>query len=167
MNRNTRITPAESRARRQVSELGIDESSMLVVSNVFRVANMARNHFERSLLSKNGLTFSGFTVLWVLWVNGKMESGQLADESGVSKSTLTGIVKTLEKQSLVTRKPHAVDGRRVFVHPSRKGNALIKRLFPQFNAIERELTDDLSRTEKRDLIRSLRVMLHARDDVTD
>ncbi|MEM7292221.1 MAG: MarR family winged helix-turn-helix transcriptional regulator [Pseudomonadota bacterium] len=163
MTRDSSITPAETLATKQVRELGVDEQSMLVVSNIFRVSNLVRNYTERHLLNEYGLTFSGFTVLWVLWVNGKTESRALAEESGVSKSTLTGIVNTLEKNALVTRKPHAHDGRRVFVHTTAKGRATMKKVFPVFNSIEALFTSDLSVREKDALIRSLRIILHTLD----
>lgn len=120
--RDTTITPAEEAALKQVSSLNIDEDSMFAVSNVFRVANLVRNYTERNLLNDYGLTFSGFTVLWVLWINGRMESRALADESGISKSTLTGVVKTLEKQSLVVRKPHAQTVAKYLFTPRAKVN---------------------------------------------
>lgn len=89
---------------------------MAAISNVFRVSVLFRGHAERRLLLKHNLTFSGFTVLWVLWVFGEMESNQLAEECGVSKGTLTGIVSTLEKYGFAQRKPHSIDGRRKLVH---------------------------------------------------
>ena len=161
--RDTTITPAEELALKQVSSLDIDEDSMFAVSNIFRVANLVRNYTERNLLSDHGLTFSGFTVLWVLWINGKMESRELADESGISKSTLTGVVKTLEKQALVIRKPHAQDGRKVFVHPTAKGRTTMNTIFPVFNSFEAMFTQDLSDKEKSNLTRSLRIILHSLD----
>ena len=106
------------------------------------------------------LSFSGFTVLWVLWVWGPMESRALAEESGISKSTLTGVVKTLERLGFAARKPHAMDGRRVFVQATREGISAMRTIFPHFNEIEATVTRDLSAGEKEDLARMLRIMLH-------
>lgn len=161
MTRDTTITESEALAQAQVESLDVDVSSMLAVSNIFRVANAVRNFTERNLLSAHGLTFTGFTVLWVLWVRGAQESGVLAVESGISKSTLTGVVKTLETQALVKRKPHATDGRRVFVHVTRKGRAKMRQIFPRFNAIEAEITAELSGEEKQALTRTLRIIMHS------
>lgn len=136
---------------------------MFAVSNVFRVANKVRNFAERTILSEHKLTFSGFTVLWVLWINGKMESQALANESGVSKSTLTGIVKTLEKQSIVVREPDTKDRRRVFVSATPKGKKTMSQIFPEFNLLEAAVTKDLTAQEKNSLARMLRIVLHSLD----
>ena len=161
MPADTSVTRAELEARKRVESLGIDVDAYAAVSNIFRVANAVRNYTERNLLSEFNLSFSGFTVLWVLWVWGPKESYALAEESGISKSTLTGVVKTLERLGLAARKPHAADGRRVLVRATRKGASTMRRIFPRFNEVEALVTRDLSAREKENLARSLRVMLHS------
>ena len=161
MPRDASVTRAEREARKRVEALGIDVDAYAAVSNIFRVANAVRNYTERNLLSEFNLTFSGFTVLWVLWVWGPKESYALAEESGISKSTLTGVVKTLERLGLATRRPHASDGRRVLVRATRKGMTAMRRIFPRFNEIEALVTRDLSSGEKENLARTLRIMLHS------
>ncbi|MDE0389278.1 MAG: hypothetical protein OXI75_11325, partial [Rhodospirillales bacterium] len=88
MSREVALTREEREARARVEGLGIDIDAFAAVSNVFRVANAVRNYMERNLLAEYRLSFSGFTVLWVLWVWGPRESHVLAEESGISKSTL-------------------------------------------------------------------------------
>ena len=161
MPRDASVTRAELEARKRVEALGIDVDAYAAVSNIFRVANAVRNYTERNLLSEFNLSFSGFTVLWVLWVWGPKESYARAEESGISKSTLTGVVKTLEGLGLAARTPHAADGRRVLVRATRKGIATMRRIFPRFSEIEALVTGDLSSQEKESLARSLRVMLHS------
>ena len=161
MPRDASVTRAELEARKRVEALGIDVDAYAAVSNIFRVANAVRNYTERNLLSEFNLSFSGFTVLWVLWVWGPKESYALAEESGISKSTLTGVVKTLERLGLAARKPHAVDGRRVLVQATRKGISTMRKIFPRFNEVEALVTRDLAAEEKESLARSLRVMLHS------
>ena len=86
------------RAERDVQDrlhgLGIDVDldfvSMAAVANVFRVASAARGHLERTVLADAGLSFTAFTVMWVLWVWGEMESRELAIDAGVTKGTLDG-----------------------------------------------------------------------------
>ena len=45
-----RISPPELAACTRVGDLNVDLPSMAVISNVFRVANAARNHLERHVL---------------------------------------------------------------------------------------------------------------------
>ena len=116
--------------------------------------------FETPLLTRHGLSFTGFTVLWVLWVWGRRESHQLAEESAVSKSTLTGIIKTLHGLKLVERNNHPTDGRRLVITPTRKAVQLMEDLFPKFNKLEKEVTRGLTKQDKSDLIKKLRTVLH-------
>ena len=57
-------------------------SAMAVVSNVYRAANAVRNHLERTVLAPHGLTWTGWVVLWVIWIWGEIESRHVAAEAG-------------------------------------------------------------------------------------
>ena len=160
MDRDTTITPAEKAAIERVRALGIDTRSMSAISNVFRVANSLRNYSEQNLLKEFGLSFSGFTVLWVLWVWGPKESHVLAAESGIAKSTLTGVMKTLQNLGFASRMSHPSDRRRVVVTITSSGARIMRKIFPRFNQIEVNATADLTKGEKTDLAHALRVILH-------
>ena len=62
--------------------MSIDFKAMGVVSNLFRAANSARNHLEREVLKKHGLSWTGFVVLWVVWVWDSIETSEIAEEVG-------------------------------------------------------------------------------------
>ena len=81
----------------------LDFASMLAVSNIFRAAGAVRRRAEREVLNDAGLSWGGFTILWVLWIWGEMETSRLAAECDLAKGTLTGMLTTLEKQHLVVR----------------------------------------------------------------
>ena len=63
---------------RQVSTLlrgmNIDFKAMAVISNLFRAASAVRKHLEREVLAKYGLSWTGFVVLWVVWVWEQVET---------------------------------------------------------------------------------------------
>ncbi len=158
--RDTSRTIQERIATTHVKDLDVDIDAMAAISNIFRVSVLFRNLAEKKFLDTHKLSFSGFTLLWVLWVFGRMETYQLAEECGVAKGTLTGIVSTLEKNGLAERKPHATDGRRRLVQLTRKGNALMKKLFLQINKLEQEFVGELKKSELTDLSRLLRIVLH-------
>jgi len=143
-----------------VKHLDVDVDAMAAISNISRVGLMFRNRAEKKLLDNHNLSFSGYTLLWVLWVFGKMESHQLAAECGIAKGTLTGIVSTLEKYGFAERKPHDSDGRRKFVELTHLGKVLMKRLFLQINSLEKEFVAELKKSEIADLSRLLRIILH-------
>jgi len=55
---------------------------------------------------------------------------QLADQSGVTRATMTGLIDTLERDGLVLREPSKEDRRMMQVALTRKGEALLKDFLP-------------------------------------
>jgi DNA-binding MarR family transcriptional regulator len=136
------------------------------VSNIYRAANAVRNRMERDVLTSAGLSWGGFTILFVLWVWGDRETGQLAEDCGLAKGTLSGMLTTLEKSGLVARSRHADDGRRVWVTLLDEGRKTIEAVFPEFNRYESKFTADLNDTERRELARLLRRVTATADEVS-
>ena len=161
------LIEAEQDVQRRLGDLDVDFTAMAAVSNVFRVASAARNHFERTVLAGDELSFTAFTVLWVLWVWGEQEARHLAAEAGITKGTLTGVVSTLEKRGLVERVPHGTDRRLVIVRPTAAGNRTMRGLFPRFNQVEAAIVADLTVAEQQALAASLRSVLRTLDGIAD
>ena len=137
---------------------------MAAVSNIYRAANVVRNHLERQILADEDLSWAAFTVLFVLWIWGDQQTRHLADEAGVTKGTLTGVLKTLEKRGLTRRRAHDVDGRLVLVSLEPKGTAVIERLFPAFNQGEAYVSAALGQDEKEKLAALLRKIIRSVED---
>jgi MarR family transcriptional regulator, organic hydroperoxide resistance regulator len=160
---------AEHDVQTRLDELGlgvdVDFASMAVVANVFRVASAARGHLERTVLADVGLSFSAFTVMWVLWIWGEAETRELAVDAGITKGTLTGVVGTLERRGLVIRRRHAGDGRLVRVSTTPAGDALMATLFARFNAGEARIVSGLDDGESRQLSALLRGVLRSVEEV--
>ena len=142
-------------------DIDLDFGSMAAVANVFRVASAARSHLERTVLAGVGLSFTAFTVMWVLWVWGEMESRELAIDAGVTKGTLTGVVGTLEGRGLVRRRRGDVDGRLVLVSATADGEALMSGLFARFNEGEGRVVAALDTSEREQLAHLLRKVLRS------
>jgi MarR family transcriptional regulator, organic hydroperoxide resistance regulator len=162
-SRRADLVQAEVDVQRRIGDLVVDYRSMAAVANVFRVASAARAHLERTVLARVDLSFSAFTVLWVLWVWGEQESRHVAAEAGITKGTLTGVVSTLQKRGLVRRRSHPTDGRLVLLAATEAGEALMTDLFPRFNREETRITADLSVADKEALAASLRTILRSLD----
>ena len=138
-----------------------DFTAMSAISNVYRAGTAVRNHMERTVLADYDLSWVAFTVLWVLWIWGVQETGHVAEEAGVTKGTLTGVIKTLQSRKLVRRLPHKDDRRRVSIGLSATGERLIEELFPLFNHQEHAVVSVLSVSEQRELARLLRKITQA------
>lgn len=91
-------------------------------------------------LAQHDLSQGGFGVLMALWGNCRratcasaraLSPAELADRTGVTRATITGLVDTLERAGLVTRKPHHDDRRMLSVDLTPQGERLLKKILPQ------------------------------------
>lgn len=138
------LAETERTVAERLDQLPLDFEAMAAISNLFRAANAARNHLERTVLSTHDLTWTAFVVLWVCWIWEPIETRDVAAESGVSKATVSGVLTTLEARGLVRRRRSTTDGRLVEVRLTSRGRTLMRRLFPAFNVEERHLVNSLA-----------------------
>ena len=142
------LVQAERDIRARVGDSELDFAAMAAISNIYRAANAIRNHMEQKVLAEEDLSWAAFTVLFVLWIWGDQQTRHLAAEAGVTKGTLTGVLKTLEKRGLARRRGHDADGRLVLVSLEPKGQDVIERLFPAFNRGEAQVSTGLTDTRR-------------------
>src|ERR1700757_1204424 len=155
------LVQAERDIRDRIGRQQLDFAAMAAVSNIYRAANAIRHHMEQKVLADEDLSWAAFTVLFVLWIWGDQQTRHLAAEAGVTKGTLTGVLKTLEKRGLARRRAHDADGRLVLVTLEPKGVAVIERLFPAFNMGEASVSKGLAEEEKHELARLLRKIIRS------
>jgi MarR family transcriptional regulator, organic hydroperoxide resistance regulator len=166
-NDDEAVLRAEADIRARLEDIDLDFAALLAVSNVYRAATAIRNRMEREVLSGPGLSWGGFTILFVLWVWGPMEAHALADECGLAKGTLTGMVGTLESRGLVGRDRVDSDRRRVRIGLSESGRRLIADVFPRFNAEESKVVAGLDPDEIGHLSRFLRRVTATADETAE
>lgn len=158
------LRATEAAVKERLAGMDLDNSAMWAVSNVYRATTAIRNHLEQTVLRDTGLTWTGFVVMWVVWIWGDIETANAAKEAGISKGTLTGVVKTLESYRYVQRSKHQTDGRRVILSLSRSGRRLMEDLFPAFNKQEAFVVRGLSEKQRADLAASLRTIVEQLED---
>jgi DNA-binding MarR family transcriptional regulator len=139
--------------------LALDMDAMVAVSNLYRVASAVRNHLEQSVLKDAELTWTAFVVLWVVWIWEPMETRHVAAEAGITKGTLTGVMRTLESRGLISREIPTDDRRRALLSLTDKGERLMEELFPRFNGEERFVVGALGPRRVKDLGATLRRIL--------
>ena len=146
-----------------VGDLTVDLPAANAVSTLYRAANAVRAHLTHTVLRGYGLTWTGFVVLWVVWIWDGLETRHAAESAGISKATLTGVVKTLERQGFITRETSAADRRLVNLALTDAGAARLRELDPAFNAAEAEVVASLSPRAVGELTRSLRLLVTGLD----
>jgi MarR family transcriptional regulator, organic hydroperoxide resistance regulator len=150
------LTETERAVGDRLSSMSLDMPAMAAVSNLYRAASAIRNHFERSVLAPHDLTWTGWVVLWVVWIWEDIEARHVAAEAGISKGTLTGVATTLERRGLLRRRTHPDDARRVLISLTPAGKRLMTGLFPLFNEQEVRVVAPLTERETQVLTTALR-----------
>lgn len=152
------LDETERQVEAKLGGLVLDFTAMAVASNLFRAANAVRNHFERTVLARENLSWTAFVVLWVTWIWEPIETRQIAIEGGISKATLTGVLSTLESRGWLARSRSATDGRLVEVSLTDDGRTLMSTLFPAFNGEEQRVVEPLTEARREELAELLRAV---------
>src|SRR5688572_848503 len=112
-------------ASREMPDL--DPSATEVFLHLLRSGDEAFRVVE-SHLAKFDITQGRFGVMMALWGNSQrcgtaspLTPAELAERTGVTRATITGLVDTLERAGYVTRKPHPDDRRMMSVGLTKKG----------------------------------------------
>ena len=150
------LVATEAAVSERLAAMALDMPAMAAVSNLYRAAGAIRNHFEHTVLAPYNLTWTGWVVLWVVWIWQEIETRHVAGEAGISKGTLTGVADTLEKRGLLERRAHPDDARRVLLSLTPSGLQLMAELFPLFNKQEALVVESLSADEIQVLAAALR-----------
>jgi DNA-binding MarR family transcriptional regulator len=150
------LAETELAMNRHIEGLELDFAAAQTVSSIYRAANAVRAHITNTVLRQYDLTWSGFVVLWVVWIWDGMETRHVAESAAISKATLTGVVKTLEARGWIIREGLANDRRLVQLRLTQSGVDLMIELYPKFNAAESAVVRQLSERSKTNLARDLR-----------
>jgi len=122
------LAETEKAMTARVSALAMDVEAGAAVSSLYRAANAVRLHLTNTVLRERGLTWTGFVVLWVVWIWDGVETRHAAESAAISKATLTGVVKTLEARGLIRRQVSQADRRLVNLELTPEGRALMEHL---------------------------------------
>jgi DNA-binding MarR family transcriptional regulator len=150
------LAETEKAMSAHIGELPLNFAAAAAVSSLYRAANAVRAYLTNSVLREHGLTWTGFVVLWVVWIWDGLETRHAAENAAISKATLTGVVKTLEARGLMIRQVSAIDRRLVNLELTPAGLTLMNELYPVFNAAEAEVVAGLSPRSLAQLTNSLR-----------
>ncbi len=76
---------------------------------------------------------------------------ELAQEQGITRATMSGLIKQLERQDLVMRQEDPEDGRRITIILTDAGADLVGRILPRYYALIDELMAPLDSKDKESL----------------
>ncbi|MBU2961309.1 MarR family transcriptional regulator [Citreicella sp. C3M06] len=128
-------------------------------------ASLAMQHAYRDMLAPLGLTYPQFLVMTVLWTGPESPTvKEIGAQVHLESSTLTPLLKRLEKAGLLSRQRDTVDERQVRIALTPAGRALEARAEGVTRCLEDRLSgqsDDLRQT--RDVLLRLAGHLRALD----
>lgn len=109
---------------------------------------------EGKFLARHGISQGRFTVLMLLnRCNGETSTpAELAEEAGVTRATMTGLIDTLEKDGLARRETDPNDRRTVLVRLTPAGEALLERTLPDYFRCVSDLMQPLEEQERRQFV---------------
>lgn len=113
-----------------------------------------------SLLAEYNLSSGRFTLLFLLrnTPEGMMPS-VLAQKVGVTQATISGLLNSLEKASLIVRETHQRDGRSFVIKLTEKGDQTIKEIFPRWYPNIQAFWGQFAEDEKSNLDKLLERMI--------
>ena len=129
--------------------------SLNLYVKLMRATNRATSRVHRHLNDDN-LTVSQFGVLESLYHLGPLCQGELVEKILKSNANLTTVVDSLEKKSLVRRDRSGSDRRKVTVHLTELGEALIARVFPRHAKVVADEFQFITDKEQTDLAKILK-----------
>jgi DNA-binding MarR family transcriptional regulator len=144
----------------------LDESSILpgIMPEIFqRIDDLERRlrQFQGYTLKEAHLTLPQYYILSLLLEEDGRPFKDLAEALACTRATVTGIVDTLERKSLVARKPHPSDRRSTLVKLTGDGRQLLQSTQGVGDQFQSCCCDALPPEESRELSRLLKKLSDA------
>ena len=150
---------AVAEAARRLPEL--DRDAMRLVLLLHRVTNALVYDLESTVHRPAGWSWSGWRLLFVLWIAGPLDGKTAAALSGMSRAAVSNLVNTLERDGYVSRSPSAEDARAVVLSLTGAGEEALQQAFASHNTRERSWASALEDDERHTLIRLLEKLADA------
>lgn len=134
----------------------LDTSSVMLFYLFLQVGSDMLTAFE-SYLADHGVSQGRFIVLLLLLRSQVRNNGSglspsdLAGQAGVTRATMTGLMKGLQRDGLIERLSHDDDRRKVIVRLTPRGKESLNAIFPDYYSRIAELMNDLEDDEREKL----------------
>ena len=137
------------------------ESSHLALS-LNRASDIITYVTESFVHRPLGLTWSGFRVLFVLWIVGETEQSKLTLLTNSSKATVSNLTNGLAKQGMIDRVPSENDRRTFRVSLSALGANTVTQAYVEQNDLLVEWSSVLDADDRRTLLNLLEKLMRRR-----
>ena len=134
----------------------LDPTANEAFLHLLRTGDMVFAEIGR-FLTRHNISQGRFTVMMLLhrpWVEAHTPAS-LAEESGVTRATMTGLIDTLAKDGMVVRAADAHDRRTVRVSLTTQGRASLEAMLPDYFQCVSRIVSPLNARERKELVRLL------------
>lgn len=134
----------------------LDPTAIEAFLHILRTGDMVFEDIYR-MFTRLNISQGRFTVLMLLhrpWVE-SCTPASLAEEAGVTRATMTGLIDTLEKDGMVVRQADAHDRRTVHVSLTEQGRACVESMIPDYIQTVSRIVSPLIQSERKELVRLL------------
>ncbi|MCX6966936.1 MAG: MarR family transcriptional regulator [Verrucomicrobia bacterium] len=135
---------------------GLDPTAKEAFLHLLRTGDMVFEEIGH-FLTRHNISQGRFTVMALLsrtWIE-SFTPASLAEESGVTRATMTGLIDTLEKDGMVVRQADAHDRRTVHVSLTKQGQASLEAMLPDYFECVSRIMSPLNPRERKELVRLL------------
>ncbi|MFX1378719.1 MAG: MarR family winged helix-turn-helix transcriptional regulator [Promethearchaeota archaeon] len=133
------------------------------VADVFEIISKINKKYEklqRNNIQELNLTPTQHLILRELWIADGQQFKDLADSCDCSRSTITGVIDTMEEHNLVTREQNPKDRRSTLVKLTEKGRKL-KNTTPPIESIVNGCCPEINQKEMETLGGLLKKLLNS------
>ena len=134
----------------------LDPSAKGAFLHLLRTGDMVFEEIGH-FLTRHNISQGRFTVMGLLarpWVE-SFTPASLAEESGVTRATMTGLIDPLEKDGMVVRQTDARDRRALHVSLTEQGRANLEAMLPDYFECVSRIVSPLNGRERKELVHLL------------
>jgi len=147
----------------------MDEDGMLMYSDyIGRIIHMLQLYIDESLLPYEITHQQARIVSYLdeIETSGKkIHQKQLDSKMGLTSSSITSLLQSLEKKEFIRREADEIDARKKFIYLTDKGRTLNKEFIVVFNKAEELLMEVIQPEERKFLFNILkRITLHLENE---
>lgn len=133
--------------KKLIEENQLDLSTLIV----FTRAEHTIHRIEYKIIKQSGLTIAQFGVLEALYSKGDLRICEIIERILTTSGNITVVIKNLEKDGLIKKKPDPKDKRSCIVSLTEEGKKIIEDILPEHIKNIKGIFDILTDEEKNTL----------------
>lgn len=154
-----------ARSRLDEEFVDVDAQANKVILALNRASSQVTYDLESSIHRPRGWSWSGYRLMFVLWLAGPLEPNRAARLTGMSRAAVSNLSNTLTAKNYVVKTAGASDGRAVTLSLTDAGLHEIRTVFQEQNQRESSWVSALTDVEQELLVMLLEKLMSNRDAV--